>query len=92
MVAECGTGVGVDPEPVLASLALMTTWHHVYWILGQLDHLRGGAAVHPGAGEGDKLVTSLMDHEPAHLALVALLPEPPGNSGILLDFSFSTVF
>ena len=47
-----------------------------------LDHLRGGAAVHPGAGEGDKLVTSLVDHEPAHLALVALLPEPPGNSGI----------
>ena len=86
MVAECGTGVGVDPEPVLAPLALITTWHHVYWTLGQwqgrIDHLRGGAAVHPGAGEGDKLVTSLVDHEPAHLALVALLPEPPGNSGI----------
>ena len=64
-----------------------------YWVNGKgLDHLRGGAAVHPGAGEGDKLVTSLVDHEPAHLALVALLPEPPGNSGILLDFSFSTVF
>ena len=76
----------MDPEPVLAPLALITTWHRVYWLLGQwqgrIDHLRGGAAVHPGAGEGDKLVTSLVDHEPAHLALVALLPEPPGNSGI----------
>ena len=88
----------MDPEPVLAPLALITTWHRVYWILVTgsmargLDHLRGGAAVHPGAGEGDKLVTSLVDHEPAHLALVALLPEPPGNSGILLDFSFSTEF
>ena len=52
-----------------------------------LDHLRGGAAVHPGAGEGDKLVTSLVDHEPAHLALVALLPKAPAI--FLLEFTFS---
>ena len=51
------------------------------------DHLRGGAAVHPGAGEGDKLVTSLVDHEPAHLALVALLPKAPAI--FLLEFTFS---
>ena len=58
----------------------------------EYTHVRVSSPVDAGADEGHELMTPLVDHEPADLALVALLPEPPGNSGILLDFSFSTVF
>ena len=65
---------------------------YCYEVYIEDTHVRVSPSVQAGAEEGDELMAPLVHHEPAHLALVALLPEPPGNSGILLDFSFSTVF
>ena len=43
----------------------------------EYTHVRVSSPVDARADEGHELMTPLVDHEPADLALVALLPEPP---------------
>ena len=44
---------------------------------GKDTHVRVSSAIYARADEGDELMTSLVDHEPADLTLVALLSETP---------------
>ena len=76
MITKCKLHVVVDLEPV----------RDVYLEPGPAPLLPGGV-LEAGARGDDHLMTPLVDHTHAHLALVALLPNAPKISSSLLSFS-----
>ena len=60
---------------------------YCYEVYIEDTHVRVSPSVQARAEEGDELMAPLVHHEPAHLALVALLPKAP--TIFLLEFTFS---
>ena len=55
---------------------------------GKDTHVRVSSTIDARADEGDELVASLVDHEPADLALVALLAETPRILYVVIGSKF----
>ena len=57
---------------------------------GKDTHVRVSSTIDARADEGDELVASLVDHEPADLALVALLAETPRILYVVIGSKFGS--